>query len=103
METQKRHAEKWPWEILAGNFTVKVYRSAEPTNASGIAYILAWQTAAERKRQKFSAEAQALAEARIKAAQLNAGRIEGADMTRGDATNSRPHASWPKAWRSLPQ
>ena len=84
METQKRHVEKWPWEILAGNSTMKVYRSAEPTNASGIAYILAWQTASERKRQKFSAEARALAEARIKAAQLNAGRIEGADMTRGD-------------------
>lgn len=67
-----------------GNATVKVYKNAEPTNASGIAYILAWQTAAGRKRQKFSTEPQAIGEARIKAAQLNAGRIEGADMTRGD-------------------
>jgi integrase len=81
---KKSRAGKWPREIREGNVTVKIYRNAEVTNASGIAYVLAWKTPTGRKRQKFSSEAEAEAEARIKVAQLNAGRIEGADMTRGD-------------------
>jgi integrase len=84
MKAQKGQGNKWPLEVTVGNATVKIYRNAEPTNASGVAFVLAWKTALGRKRQKFSSEADAITEARIKASQLNAGRIEGADMTRGD-------------------
>ena len=84
MKAEKRRGERWPKIITNGNARVKIYRNAEPTNASGVAYILAWKGAEGRRRQKFSSETAAVAEARIKCAQINAGRIEGADMTRGD-------------------
>lgn len=64
-----------------GSATVKVYRNAEPTNMSGVAYILAWKAAGGRKRQKFASEGDAIVEARVKAAQLNSGRVEGASMS----------------------
>ena len=84
MEADKNTVTRWPRVISAGNAKVKIYRNAERTNAKGVAYILAWKGADGRQRQKFSSEAAAVAEARIKCAQINAGRIEGAEMTRGD-------------------
>ena len=63
---------------------MKVYEVDHPTNASGKAYVLAWGTAKGRKTQKFASPAVAIAEGKIKAAQLAAGLVEGAEMTRGD-------------------
>ena len=84
MDAKKKSALRWPRVISVGNAKVKIYRNAEPTNAKGVAYILAWKGAEGRQRQKFSSEADAVTEARVKCAQINAGRIEGAEMTRGD-------------------
>lgn len=84
MKAEKRRGERWPRVITNGNARVKIYRNAEPTNASGVAYILAWTGANGRTRKKFAHESDAMAEARIKCSQINTGRIEGADMTRGD-------------------
>ncbi len=84
MDAKKQSAVRWPRVISVGNAKVKIYRNAEPTNAKGVAYILAWKGAEGRQRQKFSSEADAVTEARVKCAQINAGRIEGAEMTRGD-------------------
>lgn len=83
MAQRKNRGKVWR-EITVGNASVKIYRNAEPTNASGIAFILAWKSSEGRKRQKFSDEKNAIAEARVKAAQLNSGRIESASMTTGD-------------------
>lgn len=79
-----RGKRTWPRTITAGSSSVKVYEVNHPTNASGKAYVLAWQTPAGRKTQKFADPDAAIAEGRIKASQLGSGRIEGADMTRGD-------------------
>lgn len=62
---------------------MKVYRIAHHS-ASGWIYVVAWQTPTGRKREKFADETKAMTEARLKASQLSAGRIEGASMTTGD-------------------
>ena len=77
-------AAKWPRDVTVGNASVRVYRNTEPTNASGISYVIAWKSPTGRQRKKFADEDAALLEARIKAGQLNAGRIEGASMSQGD-------------------
>jgi integrase len=52
--------------------------------ASGFAYVLGWTDATGPKRKQFASEAEAEAEGRLKADQLAAGRIEGAEMGRSD-------------------
>ena len=69
---------------MSGSSSVKIYEVKHPTNASGKAYVLAWRTPAGRQTQKFADPDAALTEGKIKASQLSSGRIEGADMTRGD-------------------
>jgi integrase len=74
----------WPRVITSGSSSVKIYEVEHSTNASGKAYVLAWRTPAGRKTQKFANPEAAILEGKIKASQLAAGRIEGAEMTRGD-------------------
>jgi hypothetical protein len=74
----------WPRTIKKGNASVKLYRVKHPTNKSGWAYVLAWNTPEGRKTQKFAAESDAVDEANLKAKNLNAGRLEAADMTAED-------------------
>jgi integrase len=74
----------WPRTITAGSASVRIYEVKHPTNASGKAYVLAWRTPAGRKTQKFADPEAALSEGRLKATQLGSGRIEGAEMSRGD-------------------
>lgn len=77
--------KEWPKTVTAGSATVKVYEVNHPTNKSGKAYVLAWVTSAEgRQTQKFADPAAAIEEARVKASQIAAGRVEGAEMTRTD-------------------
>jgi len=77
-------AEKWPRKVTVGNVLVRVYRVKHETAASGWAYVVAHSEAGTRKLSKFATPADALAEARLKAEQLNAGRLEGASMSRAD-------------------
>ena len=74
----------WPRVITAGSARVKVYQVIHPSNQSGKAYVLAWATPEGRKTQKFADPSEAIEEGRLKAAQLAAGRIEGASMSRSD-------------------
>jgi integrase len=74
----------WPRTIKKGNASVKVYRVKHETNRTGWAFVLVWQTAEGRKKQKFADEAAALEEAGLKAKQLNAGQIDAASMTSED-------------------
>src|SRR5687768_17137987 len=76
--------DRWPRKIVSGNVAVKVYRMAHDTAKTGFTYVLAYNSGGQRKRQKFAQAADALAEARLKADQLNSGRVEGASMTTGD-------------------
>lgn len=75
---------KWPKTVTVGSVHVKVYEVKHPTNRSGKAYVLTYSTASGRKSKKFADPADALSEARLKASQLAAGRIEGAEMSRAD-------------------
>jgi integrase len=74
----------WPREIKKGNARVKVYRVAHSTNKSGWAYVVAWHSSEGRKTQKFADEREALREAELKAANLNAGRVSASSMTAED-------------------
>jgi len=74
----------FPRIVQAGNASVRVYRVAHKSTATGWAYIVAWHTAQGRKPAQFADESEAMEEARLKAAQLNAGRVEGASMSIGD-------------------
>ena len=80
----KKQAGRWPKTITAGHASVKLYRNAHPRTASGWIFVLAWNTPTGRHREKFADEGAAMNEARTKAAQLNAGRVEGANMSTGD-------------------
>ena len=100
-------------KITEGSVTVRIYKNAEPTNASGYAYVVAWRTgrgAEGRKRKKFLTEAEAVAEARTMATQLAVGRVEGAGMTRSDRddlqaaraiTNPTPLLAALKEWQRI--
>ncbi len=79
-----RGAKQWPKIITAGSSHVIIYEVKHPTNKSGKAYVLAWRDNKRRRTQKFAHAAAAITEGRIKASQLGSGRIEGAEMTRGD-------------------
>ena len=70
--------------ITAGSASVKIYRVNHATAKTGKAFVLAWTTPMGRKMQKFASPKDAIREAKIKAGQLAHGRVEGADMTRGD-------------------
>ncbi|QYM80692.1 hypothetical protein K0B96_08865 [Horticoccus luteus] len=70
--------------MTAGSVSVKIYEVRHSTNKTGKAYVLAWHGLHGRMTKKFAASGDALAEARIKVAQLASGRIEGADMSVGD-------------------
>lgn len=75
---------EWPKDITVGNVSVKVYRVKHASAATGFAYVVAYKHGNQRKLEKFSDPDEALREARVKADQLNAGRIEGASMSQGD-------------------
>ena len=81
---KKQNGDSWPKTIAVGHARVKVYRNAHPGTASGWIHVVAWQTPTGRKREKFADRLEALTEARTKAAQLSAGRVEGASMSTGD-------------------
>ena len=63
---------------------MKVYEVNHPSNATGKAYVLAFQTPAGRKTIKFADPQAALTEARLQATKLHAGHVEAAEMTGGD-------------------
>jgi integrase len=84
MDPKRPKSKEWPKTVTAGHASVTVYRNAHHGTKSGWIFVVAWNTPAGRKREKFSSSSEAIAEARTKAAQLNAGRIEGASMTTGD-------------------
>ena len=84
MRKRLRASNAWPRTVSAGHASVKVYRTDRETTSTGYAYTVAWTTPAGRKRQRFADAEEALNEARLKAAQLNAGRIEAAAMTSTD-------------------
>src|SRR5450432_588882 len=75
---------RWPRVIKSGSVSVTIYKLRHASSRSGFTYVLAWVSPAGRQRRKFADPAAALAEGRLKADQLAAGRIEGAEMSRGD-------------------
>jgi integrase len=79
-----RPTTHWPKTVSVGHARVKLYRNAHPDTASGWIYVLAWNSPAGRKREKFADLTEAFSEARLKATQLSNGRIEGALMSAGD-------------------
>jgi integrase len=83
MSPKMRGKNEWPQTVRVGNASVKIYRIAHHAKQGWI-YVLAWVTAAGRKREKFADIDEAMRQARLKAGQLNAGRVEGASMTTGD-------------------
>lgn len=74
----------WPQSITAGSVVVKVYEVSHPTNASGKAYVVSYNTPFGRKTVKFAQPEAALDEARLQAGKLAAGKVEAADMTGGE-------------------
>ena len=84
MNAKKQKSEAWPRTITAGHASVKLYRNLHPRTASGWIFVLAWNSPTGRRREKFADEGEAMNEARTKAAQLAAGRVEGATMSTGE-------------------
>src|SRR5450432_422778 len=74
----------FPKAVKSGSITVKVYRIKHASTASGWVYGVAWNAGEGRKMVQFADEPSAMEEARLKAAQLSAGRIEAVDMTRAE-------------------
>jgi integrase len=81
MKTKK---PEWPRVVTVGNASVKVYRMAHAGAATGYVHCIAWSAPEGRQRRKIADESEALQEARLIAAKLNAGEIEAAGITRTD-------------------
>lgn len=64
--------------------TVPVYRVVQDREGKRCAYVVAWNTAAGRKRQKFADPDTAMKEARLRAQQINAGKVDAADVSKAD-------------------
>ena len=82
MKTEK---STWPRHVTVGNVTVTVYRQAHKTSRSGWTYVVAYRDEnGVRQRPKHQTPEAAMEEARLKAEQLDAGRVGVASMTVGD-------------------
>lgn len=67
---------KWPKTVRDGSVTVTVYRIPHPKTAKGFVFAVAWYPSPGRRLQRqFTDEGQAMAEARLRAAQIAAGRV----------------------------
>jgi len=75
---------EWPQKVTVGHTSLKVYRQTAPRSRTGFEYVVVWHTADGRKRKPYADPDAALREARLKAEQLNAGRIEAASFDRAD-------------------
>jgi len=76
--------DKWPRKVKAGSVTVKVYRLHHCRAAQGHVYAVAWNVGGTRRMRQFTDERAAMEEARLKADQLAAGKIEAAGLSRED-------------------
>lgn len=81
---KKTRGSNWPKTVEVGGVKAKVYRVTGQTTASGTAYVTAWRTPAGRQTKKFADAADAIAEARLQAGKIAAGRAEAGLMTRAD-------------------
>lgn len=79
----------YPKLIKSGSAVVRVYRTKHARMASGFVYQVAWTVAGSRKLRQFADEAAALEEARLRAGQLAAGRIDAATIGRPDMDELR--------------
>lgn len=75
---------RWPQTIKVGHASVTVYRLKHKGGKKGVTHVIAWHTPAGRQRKKVANQADALSEARLKATQLNAGKLEAADVSASD-------------------
>lgn len=79
-----RNKDGYPRLVKNGSVVVRIYRLSHRTTSSRYVYAVSWIGPQGRKMQQFAEEAEALDEARLKAAQLAAGRVEAAEMTGAD-------------------
>jgi integrase len=79
-----KSGDGYPRIIRSGSVAVKIYRNRHPRTATGWIFQVAWVGESGRKIFQFTNEDEAVEEARLKAAQLAAGKIEAADLTRSD-------------------
>ena len=76
--------EKWPKQVKAGSVVVKVYRLHHRRAAKGVVYAVTWNIAGTRRMRQFTDQGAALEEAKLKADQLAAGRVEATALSRED-------------------
>ncbi len=75
---------RYPRSIKCGSAVVKIYRTRHGSTASGFVFQVGYVVAGIRKLQQFASEVDAEEEARLRAAQLAAGRIESATIGKPD-------------------
>jgi integrase len=75
---------RYPKAIKHGSAVVKVYRVKHKTAAAGFVYSVAYVTSGARKVQQFTVEAEAIEEARLRAAQIASGRGDAASIGKPD-------------------
>jgi integrase len=81
---KRTNPEKWPRLVKAGSVAVKIYRLHHRCAAKGYVYAVAWNVAGTRRMRQFTDQGAAMEEARLKADQLAAGKVEAAGLTRED-------------------
>ena len=75
---------RYPRAIKRGSAVVKIYRNKHGSTASGYVYQVAYVVGGGRKLQQFASELDAEEEARLRATQLAAGRIDSATVGKPD-------------------
>jgi len=84
VKTTPKKAGKWPKAVKVGSATAKVYRLAHATSRTGWTYVVSWHSDGRRHRQKFADSDAALKEARLRAEQISAGKVEAAGFSKAD-------------------
>lgn len=75
---------EWPRIVSVGSVSVKVYRVRHPGAATGFSHVVTYVTPAGRRSVKIADEETAMETARLRAAQLHAGKVDIAASITGD-------------------
>ena len=89
MKKENNCSVRFPRRFVQGSVTVKIYRIRHANTKSGFVYSVAWHAGGIRRQKQFTLLKEAEEEARLRAEQLAAGRIDAAGYTTDDLEQLR--------------
>ena len=82
----ERKARRGPFKVIrSGSVSVPIYKIRHSHAAGGFVFAVAWHVGGARRMRQFTDLAEATAEAKLKAEQLAAGKLDATSITADDA------------------